>query len=108
MNVHRLYRKIERTPEEQAALRAERDRFQAERPSQDDLIASGEWDGPIPHSLFLAYVTTAYALKRERERLGWTLDEAARRSGLDGAMLDKESGSNRRCCYCPGTPMRWG
>jgi DNA-binding XRE family transcriptional regulator len=87
MSVQRLHRKIERTPEEQAALRAERDRFQAERPTQDDLIASGEWDGPFPHGIFLAYVTTAFALKRERERLGWTLDDAARRAGLDEALL---------------------
>ena len=89
MSVRRLHRKLERTPEEQAALRAERKRFQAERPTLDDLIASGEWDGPFPHDLFLAYVRSAFALKGERERLGWTLDDAARRTGLDQAILGR-------------------
>ncbi|HZW32067.1 MAG TPA: helix-turn-helix transcriptional regulator [Isosphaeraceae bacterium] len=89
MSVHRLHRKIERTPEDQAAPRAERERFPAERPSLDDLIASGEWDGPFPQDLYLAHVRSTVALKRERERLGWTLDEVARRAGLDQALLGR-------------------
>ncbi len=89
MSIHRLHRKIERTPKEQASLQAERDEFQARRPTLDDLTASDEWDRPFPHGLFLAYVTTAFALNRERERLGWTLDDAARRAGLDGIPLGR-------------------
>ncbi len=37
----------ERTPEEQARINAIRERFQAEKPSPDELIASGEYEGPV-------------------------------------------------------------
>jgi ribosomal protein S18 acetylase RimI-like enzyme len=39
--------KIERTPEEQARIDAVRERFQRERPSLEDLVASGEYEPPI-------------------------------------------------------------
>jgi predicted transcriptional regulator len=48
-----------------------------------------EWDGPFPRDLFLAYARSAVAWKRERERLGWTLDQLARRAGLDQARLGR-------------------
>ena len=42
MTIKRIHRKIERTPEEQARIEAIRQRFQADRPTPDELLASGD------------------------------------------------------------------
>jgi hypothetical protein len=40
-------RKIDRTPDEQARIDAIRAHFQRDRPTHEELIASGEFEGPI-------------------------------------------------------------
>src|SRR3954469_17625735 len=88
MTIRRLHHKIERTPEELAALRADRERFQRERPSLEDLIAAGN-DGPHRHGDIMALLSAVAALKQERERHGLTLAEVSDRSGLDKGMLSR-------------------
>ena len=56
--------KIERTPEELAELKAERARFSRERPGLDDLIASGEYEGPYDHGNIMALLGAVAELKR--------------------------------------------
>jgi DNA-binding XRE family transcriptional regulator len=89
MAIRRVHRKIERTPEQLAELRAVRDRFQREKPSLDDLIASGEYSGPYRQGDVLAFLSAVASLKRERERRGLTLAEVSKRSGLDKGMISR-------------------
>ena len=89
MSIRRVRRKTERTPEELAELRAARATFQRERPGEEELIASGDYDGPYRHGDIIALLSTLALLKQERERQGLTLAEVSERSGLDKAMLSR-------------------
>jgi DNA-binding phage protein len=86
-------RKSDRTPEEQARIKAIRERFQRERPTHEELIASAEYDGPFPQDLVLSFLIAVAKLRAERERQGLTLAEVAQRAGLDAELLSRlESG----------------
>lgn len=85
----RIFRKTERAPEERAELKAERERFSRERPGPEDLIASGEYDGPFRQGELMALLSTLATLKQERERKGLSLADVSERSGLDKAMLSR-------------------
>jgi hypothetical protein len=89
MALRRAQHKIERTPEQLAELRATRERFQHDRPSLDDLVTSGEYEGPFRHGDVLAFLSAVAEMKRERERLGLTLAEVSDRSGLDKGMISR-------------------
>ena len=62
--------KIDRTPDEKARLRAVRERFQKDKPSLDELVASGDYSPPIKQSEFCELMKTAAALKKAREEGG--------------------------------------
>ena len=66
MAIHRVYRKIERTPEQRAEP-AVRDKFQRDEPSLDDLVASGDYEGPFRQGDVMAFLSAIAQLKRERE-----------------------------------------
>src|SRR4051794_6549472 len=89
MAIRRVHRKIERTPEQLAELRAAREEFQREKPSLDDLTSSGDYDGPFRHGDVMALLSAVAAIKRDRERRGLTLAEVSERSGLDRGMLSR-------------------
>jgi hypothetical protein len=88
MAIRRESRKIERTPEQLAELKAARERFQRERPTPEDLAASGEWDRQ-PGWLTDAILTTVARVKAERQRRGLRLDDVSARSGIDKAYLSR-------------------
>ena len=67
MEFHRRQVKIERTEEEQARLKAVRERFQREKPTSEQLVASGEYNPPIKQSEHWERMQTAAALKKARE-----------------------------------------
>ena len=85
----RIHRKTARTPEELAELRAERELLSGKRPGPEELIASGDYDGPFPQGDLMALLSTLASLKQERERRGFSLAETSERSGLDKAMLSR-------------------
>jgi hypothetical protein len=87
--VTRVYGKVSRTPEELAELKAERARFSRERPTLEELTASGEYEGPHPHGATMALLSALARVRLERERRGQTLADVAARSGLDKAMLSR-------------------
>jgi hypothetical protein len=89
MAIRRVHRKIERTPEQRAELRAVRDKFQHEKPSLDDLVASGDYEGPFRHGDVMAFLSAIAQLKRERETRGLSLADVSERSGLDKGMLSR-------------------
>jgi DNA-binding XRE family transcriptional regulator len=81
------------TPEERKELDRLADRIQAERPTIADLVASGNYDGPLPLGVYQDYVFAMLELKRAREEQGLSLADVAERSGIDKASISKlESG----------------
>ena len=89
MASRRIHQKIERTPEQLAALQAVREKFQSEKPSRDDLAESGEFEGPYRHGDVMAFLSAIAGLKRRREQLGLSLADVSERSGLDKGMLSR-------------------
>ncbi len=89
MSKGRIHRKIERTPEDKARLEAVRSRFQNERPTMEQLVASGEYGEPVPLGEYLEVRRALATLRREREGAGLSLAEVAARSGIDKAALSR-------------------
>ena len=59
----RITLKIEQTPEELADLKAERARFSRERPGPEDLIDSGDYEGPYRQGNIMALLSAIAELK---------------------------------------------
>ncbi len=91
----RLSCKIDWTPEERARHKAIREKFQAERPTLEQLTASGEYGEPVLLGAYWELARIMESLRRERERQGLSLGDAAKRSGIDKAALSRlESGQS--------------
>ncbi|HKI16792.1 MAG TPA: helix-turn-helix transcriptional regulator [Isosphaeraceae bacterium] len=85
----RVSLKIEQTPEELADLKAERSRFCGERPGPDELIASGDYEGPYRQGNIMALLSAVAELKRQRDERGLSLTDVSERSGLDRGLLSR-------------------
>jgi ribosome-binding protein aMBF1 (putative translation factor) len=85
----RVHRKIDRSSEEKARLKAIRDRFQSERPSLDELVASGEYTEPVKHGVTLDAMQLAAVLKRAREEAHLSLADVSQRCGLDRSAISR-------------------
>lgn len=90
MKAKRLTQATKRTPEEAARLKAIRDRYQAEKPTPDqiagdrDLLTMGE---------YMEARVILHEIRKERERQNITLAELSERTGIDQGSLSKlESG----------------
>lgn len=69
-------------------MRAVRARF-ANRPTLEELLASGDYTEPVPHGQFLEVWSSISSLKQERLRAGLSLADVARSSGMDRAALSR-------------------
>jgi DNA-binding XRE family transcriptional regulator len=87
--IERIYRKTERTPEEQARIREIRERFQRERPSLEELVASGDCDPPVPQGAYRELRVLMHKLRTAREDLGLSLAGIAEHTGIDKAALSR-------------------
>ena len=83
------YMKIERTPEDQARIDAVRERFQRDRPSLDELVASDEFEPPVPQGEHWDLVEMLVALHSAREGNAQSREEIASRMGVDWETLMK-------------------
>lgn len=81
--------RIERTPEEQAELRAERERFSRERPDAEELLAQGDYEGPYRQGQIMTLLSVIAELKRRRDEQGLSLADVSERSGLDRGLLSR-------------------
>jgi DNA-binding XRE family transcriptional regulator len=82
-------------PEEKARLKAIRERFQQEKPSLDELVASGDYSPPIRQAECWELMKTAAALKKAREEAGISPQQMAQRMSMDIAALSRlENGVN--------------
>jgi DNA-binding Xre family transcriptional regulator len=89
MTIHRVTRRTDRTPAEAARLRADRERYQRDKPTVDQLLAEGGHTDTVPLGEFIALHEMMFELKRERERQGLTLADLADRTGIDPAALSR-------------------
>src|SRR5262249_17465843 len=91
-----------------------RERFQKEKPSLEQLVASGEYNEPLPLGEHLSIRQAVFALKKAREAAGLSLADVAERTGIDKAALSRiETGQNRNptvatlCRYAHALSKRW-
>lgn len=89
MSTERIHRDMKWTPEDRARHKAVREKFQKERPTMEELLASGEYVGPIPHGVYLSLLAAIHDLKKAREAAGLSLADVAERSGIDKAALSR-------------------
>ncbi len=95
MNFSSVQKKIRRTPEDLARIKAIREKFQKNKPTQEELLASGEYEGPYALRGMLLTRALLQDLKQAREAAGLSLAEIARRTGIDQAALSRlENGKN--------------
>lgn len=102
----RAPKKVTFTPEQLAQFAAIRARY-ANRPTLDELRASGDLSGDsMPLGIYLNVLAAADQLKRQREKLGVTLTELAKQSGIDlGALSRLENGKKGNLTIA--TMARW-
>jgi DNA-binding XRE family transcriptional regulator len=103
-----------RTAEDLARYQAIRDRFQREKPSLEELVASGEYNDPLPMGEYLSIRQAVFALKKAREAGGLSLADVAERTGIDKAALSRiETGQHMNptvstlCRYAHSLGKRW-
>ena len=82
-------RKSYHSPEEKVRLQAIRDHFHTERPSLDELVASGEYAEPVPHGVTLDAMHIGSLLKQARAEADLSLAAVAQRCGLDRAAISR-------------------
>lgn len=91
---HSIQRKIERSPEELARLKAIRERYQREKPSLADLHSAGAEFAPVGEVILLRCL--AHELKEERERQKIPLEQLAVSIDMEPGFLEEvEAGSVR-------------
>jgi DNA-binding XRE family transcriptional regulator len=103
-----------RTPEEIAREKAIRERFQRERPTLEQLVASGDYNEPLPMGEYLSIRLAVSELKKAREAAGLSLADVAEKSGIDKSALSKiETGQHPNptvstlCRYAHALGKRW-
>jgi DNA-binding Xre family transcriptional regulator len=89
MTIRRIIRASKRSPEETARLRADRERYQRDKPSIEQLLAEGGHQDTIPLGEFLNLRELMFAARRERERQQLTLAQMEERTGIDQAALSR-------------------
>jgi ribosome-binding protein aMBF1 (putative translation factor) len=89
MKFKNVQNRIERTPEEMARIQAIRKKFQAEKPSIEQLLATGEYTQPVPLATYLETKELLHDLKQEREQAGLSLTDVANRTGMDKAAISR-------------------
>src|SRR2546425_13011710 len=91
MKTRRLFRASRKTPQERLREQRLRDQLQKEKPALEDLVRAGacDPDAVMTMGMYFDVQRALQALKRERERSGLTISEAAERSGLDRAVVSR-------------------
>jgi ribosome-binding protein aMBF1 (putative translation factor) len=87
--MRREHRKIERTPEQLAELKAVRERFRREKPTRAQLEASGEYGPGVPTATYFALMAFLKRLRELREAAGLSLADVAERTGMDKAFVSR-------------------
>ncbi len=89
MCAQRIHRKIERSPDERRRLQELRERFQTQRPTPEDLLATGDAEEFVSLGEYLDLRAAVLLLKTCREQRGLSLADVAQRSGMDRAAISR-------------------
>jgi DNA-binding XRE family transcriptional regulator len=91
MKARRVFRANTKTAAERLREKDLRDKIQKERPSLEDLVASGECDpdAVMTMGMYFDVQRTLQALKKDRQRSGLTVGAVAVRAGLDRAVVSR-------------------
>jgi DNA-binding phage protein len=84
-----VHRKIPRTPAEIAKLKADRERYQREKPTPEQLLAEGGHEHFIRHGDLLMFHCLMFELRKERERQKLTIAQLAEMTGIDQSALSR-------------------
>jgi ribosome-binding protein aMBF1 (putative translation factor) len=87
MSGERIHRKLDRTPEEIARLKATRARLQSEKPTVEQLLAEGGHEDVVALGDLLVVHQIAHRLKEARGRLELSLADLSLKTGIDPAVL---------------------
>ena len=83
------------SPDQQAAVKAIRDRSKKEQPGPDELIDRGEIDELVPQAQYIELRALMVRLRETRERMGLSLTDLSERTGLTRAAISRlENGWN--------------
>jgi len=85
----REIRKVKRTAEERQRLKAEREYFQKNKTTLEELVASGEYEGPFPAEVFTMLRQAVYAVKQAREDAGMALAKVEELTGIDKTAISR-------------------
>src|SRR5260370_35711817 len=88
-NRGRIPRPRVQTHEQEAAERALRERFQADKPSPQELVESGDVTQVFTMGEYWELRKTFAALKAVREQQGLSITDLAERTGIDRAMISR-------------------
>jgi ribosome-binding protein aMBF1 (putative translation factor) len=87
--VRHEFRRATRTPEETARLRADRERYQRDKPTPEQLLAEGGHSNFTTMGEFMFLRNIMWQLRKERERQGMTLAQLSKRTKIDQAALSR-------------------
>jgi DNA-binding XRE family transcriptional regulator len=87
----RIFQPRMQTPEQEAEERAIRERFQRDRPSAEQLVASGEYEDPgmTQGEFWELQHFCREQLRPLRDEAGLSLSDMAERTGMDRAAINK-------------------
>src|SRR6266567_8620529 len=85
----RIHRPRMQTPEQAAAEKAIRQRYQTEKPSLQSLLDSGDIQQVFSMGEYWELRKTFAALKALREQQGLSISDMAERTGMDRAMISR-------------------
>jgi transcriptional regulator with XRE-family HTH domain len=88
MSTNQVDGKTKRTMADRQRYRRLREKFK-HRPSQEELLATGDYEGPAPLGVFLEMRLAAAGLRRARLAASLSLAQVAERSGIDKAALSR-------------------
>ena len=87
--VRHEFRRATRTAAEVARLRADRERYQRDRPTPEQLLAEGGHSDFVTMGEFMFLRDVMLQLRKERERQGMTLAQLSKRTKIDQAALSR-------------------
>ena len=85
----RIHRPRQQSATAAAKERAKRNKLQRERPTLDDVVASGEYSEPLNHGEFWDILRTMARLKSLRVAAGLSLADMTAQTGIDRSALSR-------------------
>lgn len=89
MTKKRIHRKSQRSADDVAREKAVREKFQSEKPTIEELVASGEYVGPMTQQQYWDLSSTLSALKAARAHARLSLADLSETTGMDRAAISR-------------------